>query len=79
MISLTVNKKEVAVDDGSTVAAAVFAAGLDAFRLSVGGMRRGPLCGMGVCFECRVTIDGVRFSRSCNVLAADGMEVETLD
>ncbi|MBK7933691.1 MAG: (2Fe-2S)-binding protein [Acidobacteria bacterium] len=76
-MTLNVNKNEVIVEDGCTVAAAVFAAGCDGFHRSVSGEVRGPLCGMGVCFECRVTIDGIRLSRSCNILAADGMEVMT--
>ena len=77
MITLKVNKKEVIVEDGSMVAAAVFAAGSVGFRRSVSNDLRGPLCGMGVCFECRVTIDGVKLSRSCNVRVVDGMEVAT--
>lgn len=77
MISLTVNELNVLVEDGSTVAAAVAAAGLIGFRRSIVGDLRGPLCGMGVCFECRLTIDGIKHSRSCNVLAADGMEIVT--
>ncbi len=66
----------MSVEDGSTVAAAVFAYGAVTFRRSIGGELRGPLCGMGVCFECRVTIDGVKLSRSCNVIAVKGMEVD---
>lgn len=77
MITLTVNKTAVAVEDGSTVAAAILSAGLTGFRISVDGESRGPVCGMGICFECRVTIDGVAHQRSCNVLAEEGMEVVT--
>ena len=77
MITLTVNKTAVAVEDGSTVAAAILSAGLNGFRISVEGESRGPVCGMGICFECRVTIDGVAHQRSCNVLAEEGMEVVT--
>ena len=76
MITLTINNKIVSVDDGSTVAA-VFASGGDSFRRSVKGESRGPLCGMGICFECRVTINGVSHQRSCTLLAEDGMEVVT--
>jgi len=53
------------------------ASGVSAFRRSVTGEPRGPLCGMGICFECRVTIDGVPHSRSCQTPCADGMEVRT--
>jgi hypothetical protein len=37
------------------------------------------LCGMGICLECRVTIDGREHSRSCTTLCAEGMEVRTDD
>ena len=62
---------------GTTVAAAVMASGESAFRRSVTGEPRGPLCGMGICFECRVTIDGVPHSRSCQTPCVEGMEVRT--
>ena len=77
MISLTINGEEVETAEGTTVAAAIMNTGLDAFRTSVTGGPRGPLCGMGVCFECRVTIDDVSHQRSCNVLVQNGMEVVT--
>ena len=77
MITLTVNKITVTVEEGVTVAAAASEIGVTKLRKSVTGESRGPLCGMGICFECRVTIDGVAHQRSCNILAADGMEVAT--
>ncbi len=79
MIDLRINKLAVSVEDGTTVAAAILAGGIGHFRSSTIGSPRGPLCGIGVCFECRVTIDGVKLQRSCNVQARDGMEVETDD
>ena len=77
MITLTIDKIAVTVNDGATVAAAISNSGVTRFRKSVNGEARGPLCGMGICFECRVTIDGVRHQRSCNILAEEGMEVMT--
>lgn len=44
-------------------------------RTSLSGQARAPLCGMGVCFECRVTVDGVAHQRACQIMARDGMEV----
>lgn len=76
-LRVSVNGREIDVPVGSVVAAAVARAGEARFRRSVSGMARGPLCGMGVCMECRVTIDGVPQRRSCQVLCADGMEVQT--
>lgn len=77
MITLTINNIEITVDEGTTVAAAIFNTGVTGFRTSVAGESRGPLCGMGICFECRVTINGVAHQRSCSVMAAEGMEVVT--
>ena len=79
MITLTIDDQEITVDDGTTVAAAILALGSTAFRRSVSGEPRGPLCGMGICFECRVTIDGMPHQRSCTVLVSNGMEVTTGD
>jgi hypothetical protein len=73
-VVLTVNGSRLAVRAGTTVAAAVVLAGR-ACRRSVSGEPRGPLCGMGICFECRVTIDGKRDRPSCQVLCRPGMEV----
>jgi D-hydroxyproline dehydrogenase subunit gamma len=61
-----------------SLAAALLNAGLAAFRVSVSGDARGPVCGMGTCFECRVTIDGVRNRRACLQVVREGMQV-TLD
>jgi len=77
LIKLTINNKQIKVEDRMTVAAAILLSDLSGFRRSITDESRGPLCGMGVCFECRVTIDGIAHQRSCNVLAAEGMEVVT--
>lgn len=76
-VTLRVNGRMVRVSAGTTVAAAALTAGEAALRRSVSGTPRGPLCGMGICFECRLTIDGVRHERSCNIAAREGMEVRT--
>jgi sarcosine oxidase subunit alpha len=76
-VHLKVNGATVRVPVGSTVAVAVMQTGLFAFRCSVTGEPRGPLCGMGVCFECRVAIDGQNHCRSCQIVCRDGMEVTT--
>jgi D-hydroxyproline dehydrogenase subunit gamma len=76
-VTLRVNGRDVRVPDGAMVSNAVVAAGVDAYRRSVTGQPRGPLCGMGICFECRVTIDGREHCRSCQIPCAAGMEVRT--
>jgi aerobic-type carbon monoxide dehydrogenase small subunit (CoxS/CutS family) len=75
-IRLTVNGTSVDVPGGATVAVAIILAGA-VCRKSVSGEQRGPLCGMGICFECRVAIDGQRHCRSCQIMCQPGMEVRT--
>jgi sarcosine oxidase subunit alpha len=75
-IRLLVNDVPITVSRGTTVASAILIAGLPT-RQSVTGESRGPLCGMGICFECQATIDGVQHQRSCEALCAEGMEVRT--
>jgi sarcosine oxidase subunit alpha len=77
LITLKVNETPVSMPAGSTVAAAVLQAGVNSFRRSVTGEARGPLCGMGICFECRVTVNGVAHVRSCQTLCENGMDVRT--
>ena len=49
-----------------------------AFRASGSlGEPRAPICGMGICHECRVTVDGVAQVRSCLTTVRDGTVVET--
>jgi aerobic-type carbon monoxide dehydrogenase small subunit (CoxS/CutS family) len=76
-VTLSVNGKPVAVPAGAMVSAAVAIAGAGVFRRSVSGEPRGPLCGMGICFECRVTVDGQAHVRSCQGPCRPGMEVRT--
>lgn len=78
-VSLVIDGRAVSVAHGTTVAAAVAiaAAGAGITRRSVGGQLRAPLCGMGVCQECRVTVNGRAHVLSCQVLCAPGMDVQT--
>jgi aerobic-type carbon monoxide dehydrogenase small subunit (CoxS/CutS family) len=75
-VTLAVNGLPVTVPQGTTVAVAMTIAGQPC-RTSVNGEPRGPLCGMGICFECRVAINGQSHSRSCQILCEPGMEVRT--
>ena len=76
-VTMLVDERTVHVAAGVTVASALLDLGVTDFRRSVSGEVRGPLCGMGTCYECRVTIDGVAHRRSCLVVVADGMHVTT--
>ncbi|MGF6774020.1 succinate dehydrogenase/fumarate reductase-like Fe-S protein [Paraburkholderia sp. GAS199] len=83
LISLYVDDKPVRVPPGITVAAAIAYAAADSrgagivTRRSVAGSLRGPLCGMGICQECRVTIDGEPHRLACQMSCVEGMQVVT--
>ncbi len=76
-VTVTVNGQSLDVGRDDTVAVAVARAGLAANRRSVSGHARGPLCGMGVCMECAVTIDGRPGQSGCQIRCRQGMVIET--
>jgi predicted molibdopterin-dependent oxidoreductase YjgC len=76
-VQIKINGKGLSVPSGTVVAAAIAQAGISGFRRSVLGNARGPLCGMGVCMECRVTINGQEYCRSCLTVCGEGMEIQT--
>ena len=75
-LTLRVNGVSVSVPEGATVAVAMVMAGQPC-RSSVTGEPRGPLCGMGICFECRAVVNGIVHSRTCQLLCEMDMEVRT--
>ena len=76
-VDVVVNGVLVTMPAGSMVSAAILKSGVSAFRRSVTGQPRGPLCGMGICFECRVMIDGQAHCRSCQTVCQNGMDIRT--
>ena len=76
MPELILDGHPLQVAPGTTVAAALMLGGDGTSRTSVSGQRRAPVCGMGICQECRVTIDGQR-RLACQSLCRDGMQVES--
>ena len=79
MITISIDGMETEVEEGVSVAAALINAGVWSFRTSVAGAPRGPVCAMGICFECRVTLDGHAHRRACMESCSAGMEVRTGD
>jgi predicted molibdopterin-dependent oxidoreductase YjgC len=61
---------------GQTIAEALLAAGIRTFRYSRSGSPRGPFCTMGICFECRMTVNGRPNVRTCVTPAVPGCRVE---
>jgi D-hydroxyproline dehydrogenase subunit gamma len=68
----------VAAFEGETVAAALLAAGRRVLRTTpVTGTPRGIFCGMGICFDCLVVVEGEPSRRACMIFAKEGMRIET--
>ena len=76
-VELQVDGRALRAPPDVTVAVALLQNGVWSFRRSVRGEARGPLCGMGICYECRVTIDGLPHKRACLTRVAQGMEIRT--
>ena len=76
MIELTVDGKPLSAPAGQSLAAVLLRAGRTVLRDSPAGNPRGLYCGIGVCQECRVVVDGV-VVRSCVTPVSAGMRVTT--
>ena len=76
-VTITVDGAPVQAYLGETIAGALLAQGQRAWRRTQGDEPRGLFCGMGICFDCIVTVDGVAGVRACMTPVADGMVVET--
>ena len=76
-LEIEVDGKKIIAYQGETVATALIAAGLRTFRRTVDKNEpRGLFCGIGLCFECRMVINGVPNTRACQTLATPGCRVE---
>ena len=79
-VTVTVDGRPVEAYAGETVASALWAAGIRTLRHGAKtGQARGMYCGMGMCFSCRVTIDGVPNVLACQTPVAAGMKIEIQD
>jgi predicted molibdopterin-dependent oxidoreductase YjgC len=76
-IRVTVDARTIEVEAGTLVVAALAIAGMRGTRTSVSGQPRAALCGMGICQECRVTIDGRAHALACQTVCRDGQIIQT--
>jgi D-hydroxyproline dehydrogenase subunit alpha len=72
---ITFDGQAIAGLKGETIAAALAGAGIRGFRHTRTGAMRGVFCGMGVCQDCLVTVDGLPNQRACMTELRDGAEV----
>lgn len=76
-ITITVDGVALHAHHGETIAEALLASGRRAWRLTRHGRPRGLYCGIGLCFDCLVTVNGTPNVRACLTTVAAGMVVET--
>ncbi|CAL9364132.1 (2Fe-2S)-binding protein [Streptomyces werraensis] len=75
---VTFDGRQVEALPGRTVAAVLWAAGITSWRTTRdGGRPRGVFCGIGVCFDCLVTVNGRPNQRACLVPARPGDDIRT--
>ena len=78
-VTIELDGRAVEAFEGETVAAVLLAAGEAATRTTVRGEPRGLFCGMGVCFDCLVVVDGVPNTRACMTWVREGLRVQRQD
>ena len=78
-VRVTIDGRSTLAHLGESVAAVMLAEGMAAARVTRRGAPRGLYCGMGVCFECLVKVDGVPNTRACMTWVRDGMVIERQD
>lgn len=78
-VMITVDGEPLEAHLGETVASVLIAGGAGALRHTRRGAPRGLYCGMGVCFECLVMVDGVPNTRACMTWVSDGMEIRHMN
>jgi predicted molibdopterin-dependent oxidoreductase YjgC len=76
-IPITVDGVPLPAYEGETIAGALLASGRRAWRRTRHGQPRGIFCGIGLCFDCLVTVNGTPNVRSCLTPVKPGMVVET--
>lgn len=72
-LGLTIDGEPAIGVAGQSIAGIILASGQLGFRrTSIGGRPRGVFCGIGVCFDCLVEVNGERDVRACQRRAAAG-------
>ena len=77
-VSIVVDGRTVKALEGEPIASALIAAGVTTFRRTrIRGEARGYFCGIGLCTDCMMIVDGIPNVRTCNTAVREGMRVET--
>lgn len=73
-ITIRLDGEPVEGRDGQTIAGILLASGRTSWR-EADGAPRGVFCGIGVCHDCLVTVNGAEGVRACQRSACDGDDV----
>lgn len=76
-IEIVCDGRRLAAIEGESIAATLTAHGIRKYSRAREGDPRGLFCGMGVCFDCRVTVDGRAGQRACLTSVHAGMQIDT--
>ena len=76
---IEVDGKTILACSGQTIAEALLANGVRALRMTQKQAPRGVYCGMGICYECRMIVNGIPNVRTCMTLATPGCKITTQD
>jgi predicted molibdopterin-dependent oxidoreductase YjgC len=75
-VNISLDGVPVQARPGQTVAAVLLGLGRTSWRTTrVGGRPRGVFCGIGVCFDCLVVVNGIPDVRACQRVVAEGDEI----
>ncbi|HEX8082172.1 MAG TPA: (2Fe-2S)-binding protein [Jatrophihabitans sp.] len=78
MTGFTFDEREIDFVEGQTVGAALINAGIYSWRVTRRhATPRGLFCGIGVCYDCLISVNGAGNQRACLAPAAAGMTVTT--
>jgi hypothetical protein len=76
-VTINLDGESVAAFEGESVAAVMMVENKVAMRTTTENQPRGVFCGMGVCFDCLVVVDGVPNTRACMTWVKEGMQIKT--
>lgn len=71
-VTITLDGRPYTGIAGQTLAGVLLGAGRLSWRTSTSGAPRGVFCGIGICFDCIATVNGMRDVRLCQRRAVDG-------
>jgi D-hydroxyproline dehydrogenase subunit gamma len=75
-VRIVVDGEDVEAYEGECIAAALLASGRSITRWTITGEARGYFCGMGICHECLVIVEGHGSVRACMTPVSDGLRVQ---